>query len=215
VARTSDHDRPVPAATVSRLPLYLRVLEALADGGSATVSSDLLGELSGTSAAIVRKDLSCLGSLGTRGAGYDIAALHSRLAKILGADRAWPVAIVGMGNLGHALANYPGLRGPTFPLAALFDVDPAKVGRAVAGVAVSHLDELERVASKEKVAVGIVTTPAAAAEEVANRLVAAGIRSILNFAPVRLTPRPGVVVRDVDVGMELFVLSFNETMRGS
>jgi len=195
--------------------LYLRVLEALADGGSATVSSDLLGELSGTSAAIVRKDLSCLGSLGTRGAGYDIAALHSRLAEILGADRAWPVAIVGMGNLGHALANYPGLRGPTFPLAALFDVDPAKVGRAVAGVAVSHLDELERVASKEKVAVGIVTTPAAAAEEVANRLVAAGIRSILNFAPVRLTPRPGVIVRDVDVGMELFVLSFNETMRGS
>ena len=204
--------RTVPAATVSRLPVYFRVLDRIAESRS-TISSDLLAELAGTTAAIVRKDLSYLGSMGTRGAGYEVLGLRDRISAVLGANRAWPVAIVGMGNLGRALASYPGLAGPSFEVAALFDVDPAKVGRPVAGVIVRHLDELDEISRNVKLSIGVITTPAVAAEEVAGRLVEAGIHSILNFAPVRLGVSDGVLVRDVDLGLHLLVLSYNERSR--
>lgn len=198
----------VPAAAVARLPIYRRVLLELLSTRTMTVSSTRLASLAGVNAAKVRKDLSYLGSFGIRGVGYNVEHLLHEVSRELGLTHDWPVVIVGLGNLGSALANYGGFRERGFPVRALVDTDPSKVGRTVAGVPVRHARELEQIVAADGIAIGIVATPAAAAQDVADRMAAAGIGSILNFAPVVVNAADGVSVRNVDLAVELQVLSF-------
>lgn len=198
----------IPEATVTRLPVYLRSLLELASDQVSTVSSERLAELSGVNAAKVRKDLSYLGSYGTRGVGYDVGFLVDQVGRELGTTRDWPVVIVGLGNLGRALANYHGFGTRGFRVAALVDADPALVGESIGELTVVSSDQLESVVTQGQVAVGIVATTAGSAQEVADRLVSAGVRSILNFAPVVLSVPSGVSLRNVDLSMELQVLTF-------
>ncbi|HEX2062959.1 MAG TPA: redox-sensing transcriptional repressor Rex [Acidimicrobiales bacterium] len=200
--------RPIPEATVARLPVYLRSLLELAEAKTATVSSERLAELAGVNAAKVRKDLSHLGSYGTRGVGYDVEYLLFQVSRELGLTQDWPVVIVGMGNLGQALANYRGFLARGFQMVAVFDSDPAKIGTVAGGLVVRHVDDLAAVAAEDKVAVGVIATPATAAQEVCDRLVEAGIKSILNFAPVVLNVPDDVALRKVDLSIELQILSF-------
>lgn len=209
-------DRParrIPEATVARLPVYLRILGELADADVEHVSSERLAELAGVNAAKVRKDLSFLGSYGTRGVGYEVAYLVYQIRRELGLNHDWPVVIVGAGNLGQALAGYGGFGNRGFPVAGLVDVDPAKVGAVIGGVRVRHLDDLAAIVQGRKVSIGVVATPPAAAQEAADRLVRAGITSILNFAPVVLSVPRGVGVRKVDLAVELQILSYYEQRR--
>ncbi len=200
--------RRIPEATVARLPVYLRSLVELAETKTATVSSERLAELAGVNAAKVRKDLSYLGSYGTRGVGYDVEYLLYQISRELGLTQDWPVAIVGFGNLGHALANYRGFGERGFRIVALFDDDPTKVGESVGGLRVRPIDDLTAVAAGGGIAIGIIATPAQAAQSVADRLVAAGITSILNFAPAVLSVPEHVSLRKVDLSIELQILSF-------
>ena len=207
--------RKIPEATVARLPLYLRSLLEVTDAGTPTISSERLAELSGVNAAKVRKDLSYLGSYGTRGVGYDVEYLLFQMSRELGLTHDWPVVIVGLGNLGHALANYGGFRDRGFPVAALVDADPKVVGTEINGITVRHIDELPQLAAEHPVAIGIVATPAAAAQDVANRLIAAGVTSILNFAPTVLSVPEAVSLRKVDLAVELQILSFYQQRRST
>src|SRR6476620_8174323 len=175
--------RRIPEATVARLPVYLRSLLELAEGKTSTISSERLAEMAGVNAAKVRKDLSYLGSYGTRGVGYDVEYLLFQMSRELGLTQDWPVVIVGIGNLGQALANYAGFTDRGFPVGALVDADPAKVGNTVHGMRVRHIDDLPDIAATLGAAIGIIATPASAAQDVADRMVSAGISSILNFAP--------------------------------
>ncbi|MBW3556362.1 MAG: redox-sensing transcriptional repressor Rex [Actinobacteria bacterium] len=200
--------RRIPEATVARLPLYLRSLIEVAEAKVPTISSERLAELAGVNAAKVRKDLSYLGSYGTRGVGYEVEYLLYEISRELGLTQDWPVVIIGIGNLGHALANYRGFTARGFRVAALLDADPSKVGEPVAGLAVRPLDELPEVVAEHQVAIGIIATPAPAAQEVADRLVAAGVKSILNFAPAVLSVPDGVSLRKVDLSIELQILTF-------
>ena len=211
-ARTS---RRIPEATVARLPVYLRALVEVADAKTATISSERLAEMGGVNAAKVRKDLSYLGSYGTRGVGYDVEYLLLHISRVLGLTQDWPVVIVGIGNLGHALANYRGFPARGFRVAALVDADPAKVGERVGDLEVRFIDELPRIAVDEKIAIGIVATPAASAQDVADRLVAAGVTSILNFAPAVMNVPRGVSLRKVDLSIELQILSFHQQRRAA
>jgi redox-sensing transcriptional repressor len=206
--------RPIPEATVGRLPLYLRALAELADSPG-PVSSEVLADAAGVTPAKVRKDLSLLGSYGTRGKGYDAAYLVHQIQRELGLTQDWPIVIVGIGNLGHALANYKGFGERGFRVAGLVDADATKVGERVAGVAIRPLDELAVLVGEEGVAIGVIATPAAAAQEVADAMVAAGVRSILNFAPAVLAVPEGVTVRKVDVAIELQILAFYEQRRAA
>lgn len=206
--------RRIPEATVARLPLYYRALLETSDQQIGTVSSEKLAELAGVNAAKVRKDLSYLGSYGTRGVGYDVEFLLHQISRELGLTHDWPVVIVGVGNLGQALANYRGFGARGFQIVALVDADPAKVGTRVGGLTVESLDDLPRVVADRKVAIGIVATPAHAAQEVADRLVDAGVTSILNFAPTVVVVPSGVSMRKVDLAIELQILSFYQQRRG-
>jgi redox-sensing transcriptional repressor len=205
--------RRIPEATVARLPLYLRSLLEVADDHIVTISSERLAEMAGVNAAKVRKDLSYLGSYGTRGVGYDVQFLLVHINRVLGLTQDWPVVIVGIGNLGHALANYKGFSARGFRIAALVDADPAKVGEVVADMPVRHIDDLPAIAAEEQIAIGIVATPAGSAQEVADLLVAAGVTSILNFAPAMITVPRGVSLRKVDLSIELQILSFYQQLR--
>jgi redox-sensing transcriptional repressor len=200
--------RRIPEATVARLPVYLRCLVEVADSKTTTVSSERLAEMAGVNAAKVRKDLSYLGSYGTRGVGYDVEYLLYQISRELGLTQDWPVVIVGLGNLGHALANYNGFSARGFRIVALVDADTAKVGRTIGELKVRHLDDLPAIAVADRPAIGIIATPAQAAQDVADRLVAAGVTSILNFAPVVLSVPDGVSLRKVDLSIELQILSF-------
>ena len=204
--------RRIPEATVARLPVYLRSLYELSDGPG-TISSERLAEMAGVNAAKVRKDLSYLGSYGTRGVGYDVEYLLYQISRELGLTQDWPVAIVGLGNLGHALANYRGFMARGFRVVALFDAEPTKVGEHVGDLVISHLDGLAGLAASLGVAIGVIATPATAAQDVADRLVAAGVGSILNFAPVVLSVPAHVSVRKVDLSIELQILSFYQQRR--
>jgi redox-sensing transcriptional repressor len=198
----------IPEATVTRLPIYLRSLLELAVDQVPTVSSERLAELAGVNAAKVRKDLSYLGSYGTRGVGYDVGFLVDQVGRELGMSREWPVVIVGLGNLGRALANYRGFTNRGFRVAALLDVDPVLVGEEIAGLTVHGMDQLEEVVAAAGVSVGIVATVASAAQDVADRLVAAGVKAILNFAPTVINVPGDVSLRKVDLSIELQVLTF-------
>jgi redox-sensing transcriptional repressor len=200
--------RRIPEATVARLPLYYRALLDTADQHVATVSSERLAELAGVNAAKVRKDLSYLGSYGTRGVGYDVEFLLHQISRELGLTQDWPVVIVGVGNLGQALANYRGFGARGFRVEALVDADPEKVGSRIGTLAVEALDDLPAIVADREIAIGIVATPASAAQEVADRLVKAGVSSILNFAPTVVTVPAGVSLRKVDLAIELQILSF-------
>jgi redox-sensing transcriptional repressor len=206
--------RRIPEATVARLPLYYRALLETADQHVSTVSSERLAELAGVNAAKVRKDLSYLGSYGTRGVGYDVEFLLHQISRELGLTHDWPVVIVGVGNLGHALANYRGFGARGFRIVALVDADPAKIGQRVGELKVEALDDLPGIVSEREIAIGIVATPAAAAQEVADHLVDAGVTSILNFAPAVVTVPGGVSLRKVDLATELQILSFYQQRRG-
>lgn len=209
-------DRPrVPEATVARLPVYLRALLGLADGGVAVVSSEELATVSGVNSAKVRKDLSQLGSYGTRGVGYDVAHLIHEISRELGLSKPRSVAIVGIGNLGHALAGYGGFAPRGVRIAALLDADPALIDEVINGLPVRHIDDLETAVATEDITIGVIATPVGSAQGTCDRLVAAGVRSILNFAPVTLLVRGDVDVRKVDLSVELQILSFHERQRAA
>ncbi|MDP8959397.1 MAG: redox-sensing transcriptional repressor Rex [Actinomycetota bacterium] len=193
---------------MARLPVYLQCLRELPTTGQTTVSSDQLAAMAGVNPAKVRKDLSYLGSYGLRGVGYDLEHLRSEVERALGLASDWPVIIVGVGNLGSALANYGGFNERGFQVVGLFDVDPRKVGRRVDGLVVERLDQLEEAVRQRGVAIAIIATPAHAAQEVANRLSASGVQSILNFAPAVLQVPKEVELRQVDLSTELQILSF-------
>ena len=211
---TSDADararprRRIPEATVARLPVYLRSLLEITVEGLSTISSERLAEMAGVNAAKVRKDLSYLGSYGTRGVGYDVEHLLHEISRELGLTHDWPVAIVGVGNLGHALANYRGFGARGYRIVAVVDADPEKVGLSVGDLTIEPLDDLPTIARARAVAIGIIATPAHAAQEVADRLVEAGVTSILNFAPTVISVPEGVSLRKVDLAVELQILSF-------
>jgi redox-sensing transcriptional repressor len=202
--------RPVPEATVGRLPVYLRALVDMAEQGADTVSSEGLAEAAGVNSAKVRKDLSYLGSYGTRGVGYDVAYLIHEVRRVLGLTQDWPVLIAGVGNLGHALARYKGFGERGFRIVALVDADARKVGERIGDVEVSHVEDMPGLVREHGVAIGIISTPAAAAQEVADRMVAAGVRSILNFAPAVITVPQEVSLRKVDLSIELQILGYYE-----
>ncbi len=214
--RPTREPRPrpaVPDATVARLPLYLRVLTSLADDGVETVSSDTLAAAAGVTPAKVRKDLSYLGSYGTRGVGYDVGVLLDRISARLGLTEDRAVMLVGVGNLGHALAHYGGFPARGFRIVALVDADPARTGEFVGGVEIRPVDDLERLIEDCQVTIGVICTPAGAAQRVCDRLVSAGVTSILNFAPLVLSVPDGVDVRKVDLAVELQILSFHEARK--
>ncbi len=203
--------RRIPEATVARLPLYYRALLEAADQDVGTVSSERLAELAGVNAAKVRKDLSFLGSYGTRGVGYEVDFLVDRITAELGLTADWPVAIVGLGNLGQALANYRGFGARGFRVLALVDTDPAKVGERIGDLAIEAIDDLSTVVRDRGIKIGIIATPAVAAQEVADRLVAAGVSSILNFAPAVVAVPDSVSLRKVDLAIELQILAFYQS----
>ena len=209
-------DRPrrrIPEATVSRLPVYLRILNELAAEDIEHVSSERLAELAGVNAAKVRKDLSYLGSYGTRGVGYEVSYLVYQVQRELGLNHEWPVVIVGAGNLGQALSGYGGFGQRGFPVAGIVDVDTSKIGSVIGGVRVRHIDDLPQIVASRQVSIGVVAVPGASAQDAAERLVRAGVTSILNFAPVVLSVPRGVTVRKVDLALELQILSYYEQRR--
>ncbi len=209
--RDGQRARDIPEATVARLAGYLRVLTTWSVPG--TICSEDLARAAGVNPAKLRRDLSYLGSHGTRGVGYDVTVLIDEMTRALGAQHSHRVALVGLGNLGQALAGYSGFRGRGFALTALFDADPAKIGRTVAGLTVEDVTEVVSLCVERGVTIGVIATPREAAQQVADVLVAAGVRSILNFAPAVLDVPAGVEVRRVDLGLELQMLAFHEARR--
>jgi len=201
-------ERDIPDATVARLPVYRRTLVGLAAAGETTVSSARLAELAGVNAAKVRKDLSQLGTYGVRGVGYEVENLLMQIGEVLGLNVDAPVVIVGMGNLGQALARYSGFSTRGFRVVALTDSDPTKIGKKFAGLTIQHQDDLPKIAKGLDIAVGIITTPADAAQHVADELVAVGVGSILNFAPTVLTVPAHIPIRKVDLATELQILGY-------
>lgn len=197
----------IPSATISRLVTYLRILEDLERQGIQRTSSEQLAEEAQVTAFQVRKDLAYFGSYGTRGVGYTVPVLRRELRQILGLSRKWRLCIVGMGRLGQALADYPGLS-ESFTLAGLFDIDPNKIGLAFRGISVQHTSALGNAIAEREIEIGLVAVPAPAAQEVADQLAEAGARGILNFAPTVLEAKRGIAVENVDFLTGLSRLSF-------
>lgn len=210
---TSPVELQIPEATIARLPDYRHALEGLQLAGTTHVSSSDLAELAGVQPALLRRDLSWFGSYGTRGIGYEVSVLLREIGEILGGGSSWPVVIVGVGNLGTALSTHRELLQRDFSLAALLDVDPALVGTMVGGTLVQHVDELDEVVAQTSPRIAIITTPPEAAQSMVDRLAAAGLRSILNFASGAVNAPPEVTVRTVDLSRELNILAFHETRR--
>lgn len=198
----------IPTATVSRLVTYLRIVSQLAAEDVAETSSEVLAREGQVSAYQVRKDLAYFGRFGKRGTGYDVETLQQELKVILGLTRPWHVAIVGMGRLGEALADYPNFGQYDFILKAAFDVDPHKIGRSVGGLVVQDVAELRATVQERDIDIGFVTVPSEAAQRAADALCAAGVRGILNFAPTVIEAAPGVHVEPVDFLAGLKRLSF-------
>jgi redox-sensing transcriptional repressor len=213
--RSDKSIQGIPEATIARLPLYLRALYALADRDIASVSSEELAKVAGVNSAKLRKDLSHLGSYGTRGVGYDVDYLIYQVSRELGLTQDWPVIIVGAGNLGRALANYGGFATRGFRVAAMIDADPLVIGTTIAGHRVFGTGDIERVVARYGVMIGAITAPATSAQGICDRLVAAGVTSILNFAPVVLSVPDGVDVRKVDLSIELQILAFHAQRRSA
>ncbi len=198
----------VSEATVARLPRYLARLLELAAADTATVSSDHLAELAGVNPATLRRDLASFGIAGTRGVGYDVRYLVYEVSIVLGLNHEWPIVIVGVGNLGRALANYDGLVSRGFPVRALLDIDPSVVGDEVAGITVEHIDDSAAVVAREQLAVAVIATPSGSAQNAADLMIGSGISSLLNFTAVAIEVPDVVEVRRVDLATELQILSF-------
>lgn len=207
--------RRIPASTIRRLSHYLRSLEDLGREGGETVSSEELANRGQTTAAQVRKDLSHFGSFGKRGLGYRIDELRERLRQILGVDRVWKVALVGAGRIGSALFEYPAFESRGYECVAIVDSDPQKIGARWGELTVQAPDEIERLVAELGVELVILAVPAQAAQDIATRVVRAGVKGILNFAPIRLKVPPTVPVEDVNLVMQLEALSFAITQHGS
>lgn len=205
----------VPRTTIQRLPVYLRALLQAQEEHRPVINSVDIAEMCGTNAAQVRKDFSYLGELGTRGIGYDVESLISHFSAVLGITGQRRAAIIGFGKLGGALLGYSGFPERGFEIVAVFDSDPAKIGAQAGALAVTSVDDLEDVLVREGVEIVILATPGEAAQEVADRVVSAGITAILNLAPVRLTVPEGVMVRHVCLSTDLQVLSFYLEQGGS
>jgi redox-sensing transcriptional repressor len=213
--RDERPERGIPEATVARLPVYLRALTLLADRNVVTASSEELAEAAGVNSAKLRKDLSYLGTYGTRGVGYDVSYLRYQIAREIGLTQDWSVVIVGIGNLGHALANYSGFASRGFQVVALFDSDSARVGEQVGALRISSVDDLPDIVSSTPVQIGVIATPASSAQDVCDRLVAAGVTSVLNFAPSVLSVPEHVDVRKVDLSIELQILAYHEQRKAN
>ncbi|HEX5386064.1 MAG TPA: redox-sensing transcriptional repressor Rex [Gemmatimonadales bacterium] len=205
--------RKVAESTVRRLSLYLRFLEEFDEEGLATISSEALASRGGTTSAQVRKDLSFFGSFGKRGLGYPVPELLGRLREILGLERRYRVAMIGAGKIGGALAQYRGFRQRGFDIAAIFDVDPAKIGHQWNGLTVRDIADLERELTAQPVEMAVVVTPPDAAQAVTDRLVRLGVKALLNFAPLQLAVPDDVVVKTVNLALELETLSYALTNR--
>lgn len=198
----------IPKPTAQRLSLYLRELNSRAAEKRRTVSSKQLGAAVGLTDAQVRKDLACFGQFGRPGVGYDVTALRERLREIVGTHRQWRAAVVGVGNIGRALLSYRRFRDEGFEIAAIFDQAPALVGTRTSGLVVQPLSKLRETVQKESISIGVIAVPPEAAQEVADALVAAGVRGILNFAPRRLDVRGAIPTLDVDFTGALEQLAF-------
>ncbi|HET9327162.1 MAG TPA: redox-sensing transcriptional repressor Rex [Candidatus Eisenbacteria bacterium] len=198
----------ISQSTVRRLSHYYRVLEEVEAEGKRLISSHRLAEREGITSAQVRKDLSCFGSFGRRGLGYNVAHLREEIRGILGLDRRWRVAIVGAGNVGTALLAYRGFAKQGFDVVAVFDRDPQRVGQRIGDLVIRDTNDIATVASEQRVDMGVIATPVRAAQEVADQLVAVGVRGILNFAPRKLFVPSHVALRNVDMTVELESLSF-------
>nr|WP_239537333.1 redox-sensing transcriptional repressor Rex [Arthrobacter roseus] len=201
--------REIPAASLGRLTIYLRALNGLGPDAASRVSSEELATAAGENPAMLRKDLSYLGSYGTRGVGYDVGQLTKRISDALGLNHDLRVVIVGAGNLGRALAGYSGFVSRGFEMVALFDVDPLVIDREVGWLRVSPVDQLEQVLESKRANMAILSVPPSAAQELCDRLVAAGITSILNFSPTILQVPQQVQVRKVDLATELQILAYH------
>ncbi len=199
----------IPEMTVRRLSIYSRCLAQLDEDGVKTISSQELAERFHLNSAQVRKDLAYFGEFGIRGIGYYVANLRAELARLLGLDREWRVVLVGFGNLGSALFHYRGFARQGFRIAGIVDDDPAKAGRRVDGLEILPLAELPRAVRQQGIHIGVIAVPGEAAQAVADRLVAAGVRAILNFAPARLKVPKDVRLQNVDLSIELENLSFH------
>jgi len=197
----------IPPATVQRLPLYLHCLEQL-DINSVGISSKKIAEIAKVNDAQVRRDLSYLGTLGTRGVGYDILTLRKQLELELGLVDGLSAIIIGIGNLGSALAEYEGFKEKGFKIVGLFDSDSKKLNKQIGNLAVKPLSEIKNTCEKYNVAIGIIATPEKSAEEIADNLIDCGIKSILNFAPIMLKNKSGIQIRSVDLSQELQILSY-------
>ena len=209
MARRQSYRLPkIPEMTIRRLSVYTRCLQQLEEDGVKTVSSEELAERFNLNSAQVRKDLAYFGEFGVRGIGYYVSGLKAELQRILGLDREWQVALVGFGNLGSALVNYKEFAHQGFRISVIFDDDPQKAGRTEGGVQILPLRELGQEAKARNLQIGIVAVPAEAAQAVADRLVAAGVKAILNFAPTRLKIPKDVRLQNVDLSIELETLSF-------
>jgi redox-sensing transcriptional repressor len=200
----------IPIATIARLPVYLRGLRLLTDRGVKVVSSDDLANLTAVRSTKLRKDLSYLGSYGVRGVGYDVNYLTHQISRAMGLTQNWAVVLIGIGNLGQALAGYGGFSSRGFQIKALLDADPKKIGSIVGGQSVLHIDQLERVFSENANAIAVLTVPESVAQEICDRVVGAGVTSILNFAPTVLQVPSSVELRKVDLSIELQILAFYE-----
>jgi redox-sensing transcriptional repressor len=188
----------IPDVVVRRLPLYVRTLSDLLADGTATVSSTSLGDTIGITAAQIRRDLSYFGRFGKQGKGYDVRSLRDQIKSILGLDQTWPVAIIGIGKLGEAVAQYHGFSASNFPTVALFDHSPQRIGQEVAGLTVKSIADLAGEVRRLGIRVAVLTVPATSAQDVTDRLVAAGVTAILNYAPAILQVPPTVKVRNID-----------------
>ncbi|KZF00170.1 redox-sensing transcriptional repressor Rex [Rhodococcus sp. EPR-157] len=211
IGRSASPERVIPQATVTRLATYLRVLGILADDGVLIVSSEELANAAGVGSAKLRKDLSFLGPNGVRGVGYDVMRLRAKIESALGLDRGHKVVLVGVGNLGEALARYGGFGRRGFSMVGLFDRNPERVGLDVDGLQVRHVDSLEQACRDLEATIGVIATPDESAQSVASSFVAGGVECILSFSPVTLDVPDRVEVRRVDLAVEMQVLSFNSS----
>ncbi len=207
--------RVIPEATIARLPVYHRCLLQMQAEERSKASSEQLAEMAGVNAAKVRKDLSYFGSYGTRGVGYGVDHLLVEIRRELGLTHDWPCVIVGAGNLGSALAKFAGFSDRGFSVVAVVDIDPTRVGEQVGDLVIQHEERLAELVVEHDVVIGIITTPPSAAQDAADTLTQAGVRSILNFAPTVLDLPADVLVRDVDVAVELQILAFHEERRAA
>lgn len=199
---------PTPLATVERLSVYLRTLEEAKNEGFEYISSEEIGRRNGFTSAQVRKDLSCFGNFGKKGKGYHIDTLIGRIRKILGLDRRWNVALMGLGNLGEALVHYQGFKKSGFDIVAIFDIDPKKIGKQYEGIEVYHPDKLPEVKVEKNIEIAIIAVPDKAAKASINRVIEAGIKGILNFTSVRLPISEEYIIKNVNLAAELETISY-------